>query len=410
MSRIDRKLEGIVNLELKDQINGFTKLIDELIGMGASEDSIVSFDAIIAKIFSDIITPQVTKSVILHFSKAIKALTGDMYESIASNTLKMIKSKPLIVCDEADTIIREDLFTYHLSCGEFRQASMVLSGIKLDSNARLFTDFEKADIYIRCAEAFSLDENGAIDAEVFCNKAAQLINNVDDVRLQIRYRAIFARVLDSNRKFQDASQKYYDLSCATFAGLDTNSEDLLTFLGNSVTCAVLAKSGPQRTRLLGQLYNDPRTLKLDLLSNYTTHSNIISRMHLLQLLRHSELKTFVDSLSPHQKAITSEGFTVPELAIIEHNMLATGKIYANITFNELGEILGVDANKSEKISAKMISENRLNASIDQTEGRLIFQDDDNILISWDNKINDVCSLITNQVESIQQNYPQWSLL
>lgn len=410
MSRVERKLEGIVNLELKEQINGFTRLIDELISMGTSEDSLLDFDAIIAKLFSDIITAQVTKGVILHFAKAIKVITGKIYETIATNTLKMIKSKSLIVCDEADTIIREDLFKYYLSCGEFRQASTVLSGIKLDSNVKLFTDFEKADIHIRCAEAASLDENGAVDAEVFCGKAAQIINNINDVKIQIRYRAVSARVLDSNRKFQDASQRYYDLSCASFAGLDTNSEDLLTFLGNAVTCAVLAKSGPQRTRLLGQLYNDPRTFKLDLLTSYSTHSNIISRMHLLQLLRHNELKTFVESLQPHQKAITTEGFTVPELAIIEHNMLATGKIYANITFHELGDILGLDANRAEKISAKMISENRLNASIDQTEGRLIFQDDDNILISWDNKINDVCSLIITQVDSIQQNYPQWSML
>ena len=51
-----------------------------------------------------------------------------------------------------------------------------------------------------------------MDADVFVNKASPLMYSIDDWKLQLRYRATFARVLDANRKFLDASMRYYELS------------------------------------------------------------------------------------------------------------------------------------------------------------------------------------------------------
>lgn len=50
-----------------------------------------------------------------------------------------------------------------------------------------------------------------------------------------------------------------------------------------------------------------------------------------------------------------------------------GPRYANITFDELGALLGIEASKAERIAAKMLSEKRLNGSIDQLEARLYFE-------------------------------------
>jgi len=47
--------------------------------------------------------------------------------------------------------------------------------------------------------------------------------------------------------------------------------------------------------------------------------------------------------------MAGDGFTIPEKAIIEHNMVATGKIYDNIRFSELATILCVDVIKAEKV-------------------------------------------------------------
>jgi COP9 signalosome complex subunit 4 len=57
-----------------------------------------------------------------------------------------------------------------------------------------------------------LEDDASIDAEVFVNKASPLINSVQDVGLQLRYRVTHARVLDSNRKFADAALRYFELS------------------------------------------------------------------------------------------------------------------------------------------------------------------------------------------------------
>lgn len=62
---------------------------------------------------------------------------------------------------------------------------------------------------------------------------------------------------------------------------------------------------------------------------------------------------------------TYDGFTLLEKAVIEHNMLAIGKLYMNILFTELSKLLNIDIRRAEKVAAMMITENRLKASIDQ---------------------------------------------
>ena len=103
--------------------------------------------------------------------------------------------------------------------------------------------------------------------------------------------------------------------------------------------------------------------------------------------------------------MTADSYSIPEKAIIEHNMLATGKIYDNITFTELGSILRLDAGRAEKVAAKMIIEDRLKASIDQTEGLLLFSTDCDALRSWDERIKDLCGEVSDCVDSIQQLHP-----
>lgn len=62
----------------------------------------------------------------------------------------------------------------------------------------------------------------------------------------------------------------------------------------------------------------------------------------------------------------SDGFTFLEKAVIEHNMLAIGKIYENILLPELASTLMIDERRAEKVAATMITENRLMGYIDQS--------------------------------------------
>jgi PCI domain len=58
-------------------------------------------------------------------------------------------------------------------------------------------------------------------------------------------------------------------------------------------------------------------------------------------------------------------------AVIEHNLLSAGKVYENITFTELGRLLGISSRKAEKVAALMIVEARLQGYIDQIDGVVV---------------------------------------
>ena len=126
---------------------------------------------------------------------------------------------------------------------------------------------------------------------------------VTDYWVQLRYRVTYAKVLDSNRKFLEAALRYYELSqvcvcvrvcmCVYMSvspqqhhrappltyslsrslspqlppsipslpppnppntqaqRREINQDELLQLLAKSVTCAILGKAGPQRSRILG---------------------------------------------------------------------------------------------------------------------------------------------------------------
>ena len=158
----------------------------------------------------------------------------------------------------------------------------------------------------------------------------------------------------------------------------------------AVTCAVLAPAGPNRSRVLASLYRDERTSELP------TY-NILSKMFLDHILRPAEVREFEKTLKPHQLAkiaISSNDMlasvsqdsgndystssrtgpsTVLDRAVMEHNLLASSKIYNNITFSGLGALLDLTPGAAETMARKMIEQGRLKASIDQVD-RLIWFD------------------------------------
>lgn len=113
-----------------------------------------------------------------------------------------------------------------------------------------------------------MEDDETVDAEVFLNKASGTVQTVTDVSLLLRYRVTSARVLDANRKFVEAALRYYDLSNTT--ATDVVQEDLLELLGKAVTCAVLGKVGPQRSRVMGLLY------KVRAIKHITNHTSLHS--------------------------------------------------------------------------------------------------------------------------------------
>jgi COP9 signalosome complex subunit 4 len=161
----------------------------------------------------------------------------------------------------------------------------------------------------------------------------------------------------------------------------------------AVTCAVLAPAGPNRSRVLASLYRDERTAELPTF-------NILSKMFLDHILRSAEIKEFEATLKPHQLAkiaISSNDrlasathdddltgsepavstrtgpTTVLDRAVMEHNLLASSKIYNNITFRGLGALLDLAPGAAETMARKMIEQGRLRGSIDQVDRLIWFE-------------------------------------
>jgi len=225
------------------------------------------------------------------------------------------------------------------------------------------------------------------------------MSDVVDTHLRLRYKATHGKVLDANRKFLDAAWNYYELS-QTPASL-IRADDLLVLLGKAATCAILGKAGPQRDRIIGSLYKDERLASLEQVDGFGTHAQVLSKMHMQHVLRRAELRAFEEGLMDHQKALMADGLTIPQRAIIEHNMAAAIKVYENIRFDELGNLLEISTSKAEQIAARMIGEGRLNGYIDQIDGVLYFSDDRDVLKNWDERITDLCVKVNKCCEEIE---------
>lgn len=355
---LERQLSRVFSTTDKEQTKVFQTLLDEIFSSSSSLSSDESLKLIASKLLSDELNQHTSKSLLAFFCKYLKTKSEQnankslTWEDIWNHIITTIKQNGYAVLyDESDFICRDSLFNYYISCEQFSEAAQTLSLINLDSTSRVFTDQEKADILIKCAESY-LENDETVDAETFVTKASAHINNIEDLTLHLRYRTAFARILDANRKFVEAASRYYELSITTYANI--NSDDLLILLGKAVTCAVLGKTGVQRSRIISLLCKDDRLQNLEQFSQFESHAIILLKMNNLELLPSSDLLKFQSSLMPHQQAVTSEGFTLLQKAVLEHNMLAIQAIYDNISFDRLANILDMDKHTAIKVSVNTV--------------------------------------------------------
>ena len=194
-------------------------LFEELASRGAAAELTALVDRLLA-----LEMPQTRlRLLIVYFARTLASVglmsgNHESFEEAAVYTLGKLKGLQL-PNDDADYMLREALFDYYLGHGEYAEAAQVLSGVNLDSTVRVFSDAEKVDILVKISEAFLEDADHVEKAELFVNKASALMNSVSDLALQLRYRTTSARVLDLNRKFVDAAQRFYELSCMTHANV-----------------------------------------------------------------------------------------------------------------------------------------------------------------------------------------------
>lgn len=338
-----------------------------------------------------------------------KAFTSKEVIDVMKATLKHL---PASVEKAMDNTLRQKLFEYLVDEEDYRDAANVLADLKMTSDdpdsPYNMSPAERTDVYVKIAECF-LGEQDFVEADSFVTKAGTAIESIGNentgqhIGLILRYKSTCARVFDANRKFLQAANRYYDISVV---GNQTDiivAEDLIEFLGMAVTCAILAPSGAQRQRILGSIYKDERLSQLDYIDHFSTHSSVLSRMYMEQVIRRdNDIIKFEESLKAHQKALMSDGLTIVQRALIEHNMVAVSQIYSTIYISALGQLLGVTADRAEKIASKMILDGSLNASIDQVEGILSFGDSESALVAWDSAITSFCVQLNGVTDAVRQ--------
>ncbi len=99
----------------------------------------------------------------------------------------------------------------------------------------------------------------------------------------------------------------------------------------SAAAALLAPPSPQRSRVLAALVADERTLA------FPTLREALATVNLDRLLSPGAVAALEATLAPHQRAVGGDGLTAAGRAALEHNLVAAGKIYANIYLDRVRE-------------------------------------------------------------------------
>ncbi|KAK4153554.1 hypothetical protein C8A00DRAFT_15246 [Chaetomidium leptoderma] len=304
-----------------------------------------------------------TRTLITDLITTLRSLENhDLRIEVGQHVVRAIPTAPLSSSlIEQSAALRDLIATAHEANEDFLNAAKLLAEIPLDSSQRRVPDAEKAAIWIRIVRNY-LEVDDSTAAETYLNKLKNVMHTVEDAELNLHFRLSAARIQDSNRQFLQAAKSYHDIS---FSPAIAEDERLHT-LGMAIKCAILAPAGPLRSRGLGQLYKDERSAGLE-------EHGILEKMFFDRLLTTAEVDKFAQDLAPHQLAKTSDGSTVLAKAVVEHNLLSASRLYSNIGFAELGLLLGLDGDKAEDTTAKMIEQGRLAGSIDQIDRIIWFE-------------------------------------
>ena len=324
-----------------------------------------------------------------------------------------------------DFKLRYLLFQVYSGQTDWYRAATVLAPAKVET--ALATDEAKAGAYVKVAQAFMRAEDD-VGADRFIKKSAEhVFKEGVSPKLQVQHRCCQAQVLDAKRQFLLAAQRYADISHLPLS--EMREADLLNMLERAAKCAILAPAGPARARVMASLCRDERVLEGQIDPRTT---NMLNRMFTERFVSPEDAQSFEAALETHQRATTSDGSTVFQRALLEHNMAAAQRVYAAISLPALARRLGIEPARAERMAAKMIGEKRLIASIDQVGaegGMLVFggaeaeaeedaaggalggsgrgrgEDSVDALLRWDGKIKDLCMAVNGTVDAVAKAFP-----
>ena len=390
-----------------DKPSCYTSLLETILKTSTSSNLTANLIAYARSILGDNLGIVASRPLLAHFVEQFRKVS-DAETKIAVGTQVLDLVAPKVVSyEEQDTQIKEILADAYVAEEDFRSAALTLQRITLDSSQRSVTPDDKAKVWIRIVRCY-LEEEDPTNAFTYLNRAKNVIHGVHDKRTKLEFQLSQARIHDSQRAFLDASQSYYTLSLESIV----DEEERLQALGAAIKCAVLAPAGPMRAKTLAKLYKDER-------ASQTEEGGILEKMFLDRLLSPAEVKAFAERLEPHHLAKTADGSTVLDKAVLEHNLLGASKLYNNIGIDQLGELLGVDADRAEDYAAKMLEQGRIGGYIDQIDRWIFFEGEGSgerktghaervvgkELRKWDANVQSLAEEVEKVTTMIQNQYP-----
>uniref|UniRef100_A0A8R1I5Y5 COP9 signalosome complex subunit 4 n=1 Tax=Caenorhabditis japonica TaxID=281687 RepID=A0A8R1I5Y5_CAEJA len=327
-----------------------------------------------------------------------EGLNTDSVKTISEGILSIIKTRTISYEDQV-CILRLMLASLYEKEGRIKDAAQALIGINSDTSPKFngpaaVREGSKAQLFIRITKLL-IDCNEIDEAEQYVNRTSLIMVDVSKSEITIEHKALQARVCDARRRFVEAAQRYYELSATDILP----QSDRSTALGKAIVCVLLAKPGPQRSRLLTILFKDER-------APACPSFELIAKMYLTKVIHKDELAEFEQQLAPHQK-VDEHGESILKEVIQEHNITAISQLYININFKTLGSLLGVTPESAETMAGDMISSERLHGYIDQTDGVLHFEDV-NSMRMWDSQILSTLEQVNKVSDMIVARHPDFA--
>lgn len=401
-------LQHIADASAGDKPMQYSALLQDIT---ASSTNIASdLNAYAQSLLDDSLGIVVLRPLLATFVDAFRTVKdADTKIEVGEKVITLLQSKGAGQYEEQDTQIKHALADAFQENEDYRRAAQTLATINLESTQKSVSADEKAEVWIRIVRCY-LEEDDPTSAFTHLNKIKNILFNVQNEQTKLMFQLSQGRIYDSQRAFLDAAQSYYTTSTVP----NVDEEERLEIFGKAIVCTVLAPAGPLRGRMLAKLYKDDRASQAD-------DFPILEKIFFDRLLSPAEIKAFAAKLEPHHLAKTSDGSTVLDKAVLEHNLLGASKLYNNIGFDQLGELLGIDAEKAEDYAAKMLEQGRLAGYIDQIDRLIFFEGEASgerktghaervvgkELRKWDTNVTGLAEEVEKVTSMIQNQYPEF---
>ncbi|KAG7139354.1 COP9 signalosome complex subunit 4 like protein [Verticillium longisporum] len=365
-----------------DQPAAFEAIIADIKNLSSPTTITGDLKAMLDALFDSSLGIVTTRALLQSFLATLKGLANhDMWKDVGAHLLHLFTTQQPSSYLSETAQIRDLMATAHEANEDFLEAAKCLAEMPLDSSQRKVSHADRARVWIRIARNY-LEVDDTTAAETPTTPATSTSTSAS------------ARPALSPAIAED--ERLHTLSMA-------------------VKCAILAPAGPLRARTLGRLYKDERAAALD-------EFGILEKIHFDRLLSREEVDKFAQGLQPHQLATTADGSTVLARAVVEHNLLGASRLYANIGIDALGVLLGLDADKAEETTARMIEQGRLVGRIDQMDRIIWFERGEasgqkgsgraEVVVGkqmrqWDANIQSVAEEVENVTNALQKEFPDF---